>query len=177
MALASASSVADAGAAATAEQKKALEQTRLLQQRALYQLIQIELGAKRWDGVRKFCDESQQRFPDGTYRLENDLSRAEADFNLGDFKAAQDKLLKLKSQKDDPAVKRAKWFSQIWVMLADTQWQLKTYDAVAATVAEFHAWDPKSPLRSTRLTRCWGGRSESRGEVYRSLRPVLWQAY
>ncbi|HEY3964421.1 MAG TPA: tetratricopeptide repeat protein [Planctomycetaceae bacterium] len=146
VALASASPAADAGAAATAEQKKAVEQTRLLQQRALYQLIQIELGAKRWEGARKFCDESLQRFPDGTYRSENDLSRAEADFNLGDFKAAQERLLKLKSQKDEPASKQAKWFPQVWVMLADTQWQLKAYDAVTATVAEYHAWDPKSPL-------------------------------
>jgi TolA-binding protein len=146
IALASASVVSDAGATPTAEHKKTIEQTRLLQQRALYQLIQIELGAKRWDGVRKFCDESLKRFPDGAYRAENDLSWAEADFNLGEFKAARDRLLQLKTKKDEPAPKQAKWFPQVWVMLAEIEWQLRAHDAVAATVDEFRAWDPKSPL-------------------------------
>jgi TolA-binding protein len=117
-----------------------------VQQRSLYQLIQVELGAKRWDELRKLCDESQDRFPDGLYRFEYDLYRAEADFNLGDFKAAQDRLLKLKALKDNPALKQAKWFSQVWVMLAEIEWRLKAYDAVAATVAEFRAWNPNSPL-------------------------------
>jgi TolA-binding protein len=146
IALASASVTVDAGATPSVEQKKSIEQTRLLQQRALYQLIQIELGAKRWEGVRKFCDESRQRFPDGTYRAENDLSWAEADFNLGEFKAAKDRLLALKTQKDEPALRQSTWFPQVWVMLAEVEWRLMERDAVAATVAEFREWDPKSAL-------------------------------
>ena len=117
-----------------------------VQQRSLYQLVQIELGAKHWDELRKMCDESQQRFPEGAYHFENDLYRAEADFNLGEFKAAQDRLLMLKALKDNPALKQARWFSQVWVMLAEIEWRLKAYDAVAVTVAEFRAWNPSSPL-------------------------------
>ena len=117
-----------------------------VQQRSLYQLVQIELGAKRWDDLRKLCDESQDRFPEGIYHFENDLYRAEADFNLGDFEASQDRLLKLKALKDNPALKQARWFSQVWVMLAEIEWRLKAYDAVAATVAEFRTWNPNSPL-------------------------------
>ncbi|MBI3863321.1 MAG: tetratricopeptide repeat protein [Planctomycetia bacterium] len=143
IALASASVPVAAGAEKTAEQK---QQASVLQQRALYQLIQIELGAKRWEAVRKYCDESQQRFPEGSYRFENDLSRAEADFNLGDFKGAQERLLALKARKDQPELRKAKWFPQVWVMLAEIEWRLRAHEAVAVTVAEFRAWDPKSSL-------------------------------
>ncbi len=117
-----------------------------VQQRSLYQLVQIELGAKHWDELRKICDESQERFPDGIYRFEIELYRAEADFNLGDFQAAQDRLLKLKALKDNPAMKQARWFSQVWVMLAEVEWRLKAYEAVPVTVAEFRTWNPQSPL-------------------------------
>jgi TolA-binding protein len=146
IALASASVTVDPNAAQTPDQKKAAEQSQLLQQRALYQLIQIEWEANRWDGVRKFCNESSQRFPTGTYAAENELSWAEADFRLGDFKASQERLLKLKERKDDPVIKGSKWFPQVWVMLAEIAWQLKNPDLVASTVAEFRAWDPKSRL-------------------------------
>lgn len=117
-----------------------------VQQKALYQLVRLELEARRWDPLRKICDESLGRFPEGTYRHEIELRRAEADFNLADFKAAQTRLQKLIALKGDPALKKSDWFPQVWVMLAETHWRLKTYDAVAATVAEFKAWDPRSPL-------------------------------
>lgn len=116
----------------------------LVQQKALYQLIRLELDARRWDALRKICDESLTRFPDGSYKYEADLRRAEADFNLGEFNAAQERLVKLKALKDDPAVKKSEWFPALWVMLAETQWRLKAYDAVEATVAEYRVWDPQS---------------------------------
>ncbi len=117
-----------------------------VQQRALYQMIRIELEAKRWEELRKACDTSLERFPEGTYHYEAELRRAEADFNLSDFKAAEERLLKLKALQDDPLVKKAEWFPPVWVMLAETQWRQKRYDAVATTVAEYRSWDPESPL-------------------------------
>src|SRR5207245_1224274 len=117
-----------------------------IKQRALYQLTQIELESERWESLRKFCDESLARFPEGTYHFEIELRRAKADFNLGDVKAAQQRLLKLAALKDAPALKQAAWYAEVWVMLAETHWRLKDYGAVAATVAEFRAWDPDSPL-------------------------------
>jgi tetratricopeptide (TPR) repeat protein len=71
---------------------------------------------------------------------------AEADLNLGEFKAAQDRLIGLKSLKDEPGFKPGEWFASVWVMLAETQWRLKAYDEVAETVAAFRAWDAKSPV-------------------------------
>jgi cellulose synthase operon protein C len=118
----------------------------VVQQKALYQLMRIELEARHWEGLRKLCGDSLSRFPDGTYRYEFELHLAEADLNLGDFKAAQDRLVRLKSLKDKPGFKPGDWFPSVWVMLAETQWRLKAYDAVADTVAEFRAWDPQSPV-------------------------------
>jgi tetratricopeptide (TPR) repeat protein len=54
--------------------------------------------------------------------------------------------VRLKSLKDDSGFKPGEWFPSVWVMLAETQWRLKAYDAVAETVAEFRAWDPRSPV-------------------------------
>jgi TolA-binding protein len=116
-----------------------------VQQKALYQLMRLEVEARHWDALRNVCDESLSRFPDGLYRHEAELRRAEGDLNLADFKGAQDRLLKLKELKDDPTVKKADWFPEVWVTLAETQWRLKAYDAVAATVTEYRAWDPQSP--------------------------------
>ena len=47
------------------------------------------------------------------YRFENELYRAEADFNLGDFKACKIACSK-RGSKDNPVMKQAKWFSQVW---------------------------------------------------------------
>jgi TolA-binding protein len=118
----------------------------IVQQRSLYQLVQIELGAKRWNELRKFCDEFHDRFPQGLYHLENELYLAEADFNLAKFEAARVRLLKLKVQKDNPALKQTKWFPQVWVVLAEIELRLKAHDAVEATVSEFRNWDSNSPL-------------------------------
>jgi TolA-binding protein len=118
----------------------------MVQQKALYQLMRLELEARRWEALRKLCGDSLTRFPEGTYRCEFELHLAEADLNLGDFKAAHDRLVRLKSLKDDSGFKPGEWFPSVWVMLAETQWRLKAYDAVAETVAEFRAWDPRSPV-------------------------------
>jgi len=118
----------------------------VVQQKALYQLMRLELDARRWDALRKICDESLSRFPTGSYKDEAGFRRAEADFNLGDFKAAEERLTALKALKDDPLVRKAEWFPAVWVLLAETQWRQKAYDSVGTTVAEYRTWDPQSPL-------------------------------
>jgi TolA-binding protein len=117
-----------------------------VQQKALYQLMRLEGEARQWAALRKACDDLVARFPEGAYRHEAGLRRAEADFNLSDFKGAHERLLALKGLKDDDAVNKAPWFPRVWVLLAETEWRLQQYDAVAATVAEYRAWDPQSPL-------------------------------
>jgi TolA-binding protein len=117
-----------------------------IQQRAFFQLMQIELESKRWDELRKVCDESLRRFPEGAYRLDAQWRRAEADFRAGDYKAALERLVKLKEIRDDKAIKPPVWLPQVWIMLAETQYRLKDHDAAAATVAELRANEPMSPL-------------------------------
>jgi TolA-binding protein len=134
-----------------------------IQQRAFFQLMQIELESKRWDELRRVCDESLQRFPDGTYRLDARWRRAEADFRAGDYKAALERLVELKKIRDDSTIKAPAWLPQVWIMLAETQYRLKEHDAAEATIAELRANDPMSPLlyqADEILGRCYKARAE-----------------
>lgn len=117
-----------------------------VQQRALYQLIHIALELKKWDDLRKATAEYLQRFPEGTYGGEAEFHWAEADFQSQSYQAAQARLIKLKAKQNDPAFRQAAWYPKVWVMLAETQFRLKQFPDVTATVAAFRAWDAKSPL-------------------------------
>ncbi|MSR59843.1 MAG: tetratricopeptide repeat protein [Planctomycetaceae bacterium] len=118
-----------------------------VRQRSLFQWMQIEFESKRWDELRKVCDASLAKFPQGTYRFDAQWKRAEADFESAAYPAALEQLLKLKGLRNDEALSRAGWLPQVWVRLAETQFRLKDHAAVAATVAEFCEADPQSPLR------------------------------
>lgn len=115
-----------------------------LQQRSLYQLMQIEFETKRWDALRQVCRDSLARFPEGDYRRDAEWKWAEADFHAGDLKSALARLQRLKDLKDEPAVRKAGWFGQMWALLAETELRLKDHEAVAGTVAEFRALDPEN---------------------------------
>ncbi len=117
-----------------------------VQQRALYQLMRIAAESRRWDELRKTSQESLRRFPEGTWRAEADFYWAEADLQTAAYKEAQERLLKLKLQKDQPEVGRSAWFARVWVLLAETQFRLKQYGEVAATLAELKQYAPQSPL-------------------------------
>lgn len=117
-----------------------------VQQRSLYQMMQVDLEQKHWDDLRKVADESLKRFPEGTYRYDAEWKLATADFHTSTWKPAQERLLKLKSLREVPAVRDAAWLPQVWVMLAEVAFRQKDYDAVAATVAEYRALDAKAPL-------------------------------
>ena len=144
--LASAEVVVDANSTPTAEQKRALEQSRNVQERALFQLIQIELGSNNWPEVRRYCDQFLQRFPESERRAEIDLAWSEGAFHQGEFDAAKGRLQHLKELKNNASNKQAPWFARVWVLLAEIDWRLKDYDGVAKTVAEYREWDPQSPL-------------------------------
>jgi TolA-binding protein len=144
-----------------------------LQERALYQISQIEIETKRWEELRKVCRALLDRFPSGPYRYDARFHLAEADFQTEAFEAARDGLAKLRDElvalrkkaadpnlpvikpagdtadtgsgtvrDDDPAQKP--WYPRVWVMLAETQFRLKQYPEVEATVAEFKLLLPKS---------------------------------
>jgi tetratricopeptide (TPR) repeat protein len=49
-----------------------------VQQKALYQLVRLELDARRWESLRKICDESLARFPEGTFHRETGLIHLQA---------------------------------------------------------------------------------------------------
>jgi TolA-binding protein len=117
-----------------------------VQQTALFQLIGIALERQQWKELREDCRQLSTRFPEGKHRWYAELHWAEADLNLQDLAAARERLLALKGQQDQPAVKGAKWFPQVWILLAETEFRRKEYPAVAAAVAEFRKSDPQSNL-------------------------------
>ncbi|MFN0054888.1 MAG: tetratricopeptide repeat protein [Planctomycetales bacterium] len=116
-----------------------------VQQRALFQTMQIEVEAKRWDDLRRVCEESLQRFPSGTYRLEAQHKWAEAEFYSGAYPSARDRLTALVGMRSEPQVAQAPWLPQAWVMLAEAQFRLKDYKGVAATRGEVEKSSPDSP--------------------------------
>ncbi|HVV99665.1 MAG TPA: tetratricopeptide repeat protein [Planctomycetaceae bacterium] len=118
----------------------------LVQQAALHQLIGIAVDKQAWKDVRDSSKQLAERFPDGKDRWYAELHWAEADLNLQDPAAARDRLLKVKQQKDVPALRSAPWYAQLWVLLAESQFRLKDYNDVEATEAEFSKWNPQSPL-------------------------------
>ncbi|MBI5757914.1 MAG: tetratricopeptide repeat protein [Planctomycetales bacterium] len=117
-----------------------------VQQDALFQLVSIESNQKRWDEVRKFCRELLEKFPASPHRWETQFRAAEADFQTTRFQPAADALAKLKEARNQPELKTAAWFSGVFVMLAESNFRLKQYDAVAATATEFRQWSPESPF-------------------------------
>lgn len=118
-----------------------------VQQRALFQLMQLELDDKKWERLRKVCRESLQRFPKGTYRRDAEWKWAEAEFYAGDYQAALERLTALKNELGgDAALGKAVWLPQMWVLLAETHFRQKDYDAVAATVAAFRESDGQNAL-------------------------------
>lgn len=118
----------------------------VVRQRAWYQIAHIELESRRWEDLRKTCRESLAKYPAGTYRWDMEFHWAEADFQLTAYKEARDRLLRIKVEKDNPAVKPLAWFPRVWVLLAESQFRLKQYSDVAATHAELKAWDAACPL-------------------------------
>ena len=117
-----------------------------VRQRSLFQLMQVDLELKRWDDLRKTAGDLLTRYPEGAYRYDAEWKLATADFHNQAFKPAQERLLKLKSMREEAVVRDAAWLPQVWVMLAEIACRQKDYDTVTAIVAEYRALDEKGPL-------------------------------
>ncbi len=140
-----------------------------VQQKALFQLMQIEMETKRWEDLRKVCRHYLERFPQGEFHWDADFHAAEADFERGMLPEALVRLENLRQGRTTPlkadgtpadtgtggttppaadaeAIKRTKWYPRLWRMLAETQFRQKNYKAVEATVTEFRNANPDSPF-------------------------------
>src|SRR5690606_36091099 len=117
-----------------------------VQRAALYQLIGILHERQQWKELRDFARDLSERFPEGRYRWYAEFRRAEADLNLSEPQAAQERLMALKQKQDNPDVAGANCFPQIWILLAEAQFRQKQYSAVAATAEEFKQRLPESKL-------------------------------
>lgn len=117
-----------------------------VQQRSLYQILRIDLERKDWDALRKTGADSLKRFPEGKYRWDAEFSVAEADFQQEKYPAARDRLLRLVEHKQTPEVAAAPWFPRLWLLLVETEFRLKNYEAVSTLVADIRKSDPEFPI-------------------------------
>lgn len=129
-------------------------------ERSLYQLQNIAHELQDWADLKRLADESLRRYPEGAYRHEATLQRAEADFMLGDILAARSGLERLHSLKNEPQAAESAWMGKVFVRLAELLVREKEYQRALAAVDEMEAWDPDSPL----LYKAW----EIAGRAYKN---------
>jgi TolA-binding protein len=74
------------------------------------------------------------------------LQGASADLHLSDAPAAEKTLFDLMKELKGDGVQAAPWWPNVWILLAESQYQQKKYDEVEATVQDLHGRMPDSPL-------------------------------
>jgi cellulose synthase operon protein C len=116
-----------------------------VQQRALYQWMQVELESRRWSELRKVSEELLRRFPEGAHRHDAAWMQAQADYHSGAYPPALERLKQLRELPEDQLAPQTAWRGQVWILLAETHLKLKDYDAVLAVAAELRAQEPPAP--------------------------------
>lgn len=115
-----------------------------VQDLSLWRLMQIAEQQKQWDELTKIATAHRTRLPAGEHKLDAAFSLALSHLQRQQPEPALELLKPLAAAKADPAMKEKDWFSRVFVLLAEIQWQKKSYSEVVATVADFRAWDAKN---------------------------------
>ncbi len=74
------------------------------------------------------------------------LQGASADLRLNDAPAAEKTLADLLRELKADGSQAAPWWPNVWILLAESQYQQRKYDEVEATVQDLHTRMPDSPL-------------------------------
>lgn len=117
-----------------------------VQENSLWRLMHIAEQQRQWDELAKAATACRTRFPDGERKLDAAFYLALSHLQRQQPEPALELLKPLAAAKAEPAMKDHDWFPRVFVLLAEIYWQKKGYSEVAATVADFRAWDPKSTL-------------------------------
>ncbi len=135
--------------------RKAFEELRVspksdavVRERALYQLLVLALEERRWMEVLTLGSEYRKTFPESPSLRYVDYAAAEA--VLADPATTPERLEPLvgvlaKMTEQLPPESEA-WAPRLWVLAAETQFRLKHYDDIAATVADLKQRLPDSKL-------------------------------
>ena len=115
-----------------------------VQELSLWRLMQLAEQQKQWDELSKIATAHRTRFAAGEHKFDAAFYLALSHLQRQQPDPALELLKPLAAAKADPAMKDKDWFPRVFVLLAEIQWQKKSYADVVATVADFRAWDAKN---------------------------------
>ncbi len=115
-----------------------------VQDLSLWRLMNIAEQQKQWDELSKIATAHRTRLPEGEHKLDAAFYLALSHLQRQQPEPALELLKPLAAAKTDPAMKDKDWFPRVFILLAETQWQKKSYAEVIATVADFRAWDAEN---------------------------------
>jgi len=113
---------------------------------ALYHLVEIGVEQRDWQDVQRTVGQFIKQFPDSRYRNETEFRLAESRLNLNQVEPAQRLLLELKSKQAEMSGESPEWFQRVWVLLAETYFRQKQYEAVEETLSDLRSLFPDSPV-------------------------------
>jgi TolA-binding protein len=113
---------------------------------ALARLVTLAADKQDWKAVRELAQKYLTEFPKGIDARVMRLQTASAELHLHDAVAAEKTLSDLMRQLKNDAGQPAPWWPNVWVLLAEAQYQQKRYDEVEATVQDLRHLMPDSPL-------------------------------
>jgi TolA-binding protein len=119
--------------------------TSATKERSLLHLVGIHVDKADWKQVAALCEQVQQQFPKSDRTADAQFHLGESKFHLNDFPASLKSLAGLRKQSTAAAIRKAEWFPQLWVILAEISIRQKKYTEVSAVVDEYRTLDPKSP--------------------------------
>ena len=117
-----------------------------VQQDSLFRLMAIAEEQQQWDELTKTATAIRTRFAEGRYKTDAAFYLALSHLQRQQPEPALELLKPLVAAKADPEMKTKDWFPRVFILLAEIQWQKKSYAESIATVADFRAWDAKSKL-------------------------------
>jgi cellulose synthase operon protein C len=113
---------------------------------ALARLVTLSADKQEWKNVRDLAQKYLVEFPKGLDERVVRLQAASADLRLHEAPAAEKTLSDLvRDLKSDPGA-ALPWWPNAWILLAESQYQLKKYDEVETTVADLRSRVSDSPL-------------------------------
>jgi TolA-binding protein len=136
----------DAAKAAFQQLEKSPKSDADVQQLSLFRLMAIAEEQQQWEELAKTASALRTRFAEGDYKTDAAFYLALAHLQRQQADPALELLKPLAAAKANPAMREKPWFPRVFVLLAEIQWQKKSYADVVATVTDFRAWDPKSKL-------------------------------
>ena len=113
---------------------------------ALARLVTLSADKQEWKNVRELAQKYLTEFPKGVDARVVRLQGASADLHLSDAPAAEKTLVDLMKELKGDGGQAAAWWPNVWILLAESQYQQKKYDEVEATVQDLRGRMPDSPL-------------------------------